>query len=537
MDQVMQAQTQGMKDDDLARALQAKSAQGESCVLVCANKFTSRLFSATSSQGAWLELGHGDIGDETGALLEAAAKRRKLYWLSAGAEELQRCEPNAQSVPILGTSAHLRAWRKERDKVTGIGGRQGEVSPKTRFEVATAAAWRCQFDGCGEDLRNHLAPGAFGNYSYFAHIVAASVDGPRGNAVDSMRLADDPKNIMLMCDRCHRLIDRVAPGLYSADVLTQMRERNVSEVRKLLDTLRYPAVQTLVIGGNIEGQSSAFDERASEEAMWLRKLRAGGLRPEWFARHGGHLGASNSSGYWLSLFELLRNEDLPRLKGLLKGNAQGGAPRAPLAIFALHGTSVLVLTGRLIGESSTTHLFQFHRDQITDRPGGQWAWPAAEVEPPSEKFKLFVRRPASGETEALLQINLTAQVPASDLPEQLFANGQLALPTVEITTDSPSHRVISHPHDLEIFGRTLDQALTKLQDEWRVNRVHLVVIAPTTACLRIGQKMQARRHALFILYERLPGATTGQRGEFVPTISISPIEVTLLSTGMSISIV
>ena len=66
--------------------------------------------------------------------------------------------------------------------------------------------------------------------------------------------------------------------------------------------------------------------------------------------------------------------------------------------------------------------------------------------------------------------------------------------------------------------------------------VHLVLIAPVTACFRVGQKMQARHHADFILYERRPSASPGVRGEFAKTIAISPTEVTLLSTGESTSI-
>ena len=527
----------GLTDDELAAALRSQAALGEMQVLVVANKFSSRLLvAATGSTVDWNDLGSGDIGPETNKVLEAAAKQNRLQWLTTSSADPGRVDHKTAVPPIRLGVAQLRAWCKERDKVTGTSGRHGEVDTATRFEVASLAGWRCQFDGCGDDLRHHFVPGATGNYSYFAHIVASSADGPRGDPVKSPLLANDPSNVMLMCDKCHRLIDRVAPARYSADYLTEMRQRSVDEVRRLLDTLRYPTAQMLVIGGNIEGQSFAFDERIAEEAMWLRRLRTGGLRAEWFARNGGHLGAANSNSYWLSLFELLKN-DRPRLKGLLDGSAYGGAPRLPLAIFPLHGTSVLALSGRLVGESSSAHLFQFHRDQVSGQRGGQWAWPEAAPVPANDKFKVVLHRKAQGgEAEALLQVNLTAAVSASDLPTHLFSAGQYEIPAVEVTVGNPSHRVIGHPADLELFGRAVDQALQKLQDEWRVRTVHLVVIAPVTACFRVGQKMQARHHADFVLYERRPSTTPGARGEFAKTIAISPTEVTLLSTGESTSI-
>lgn len=527
----------GLTDDELAAALRMRAAAGEPQVLVIANKFSTRmLVAATASPTAWGDLGVGDIGPDALKVLEAAAKRQQVQWIETSASDVSEVDCAASGPAIRAVPTHMRAWCKERDKVTGTSGRHGEVDTATRFEVATLAGWRCQFDGCGEDLRHHFVPGATGNYSYFAHIVASSKDGPRGDKGKSPLLANDPLNIMLMCDKCHRLIDRVAPKRYSADYLNEMRQRNVDEVRRLLNTLRYPAAQMLVIGGNIEGQSFAFDERIAEEAMWLRQLRTGGERAEWFARNGPHLGASNSDGYWLSLFQLLKN-DRPRLAGLLDGTLYGGAPRPPLAVFPLHGTSVLALSGRLIGDSSSAHVFQFHRDQVSGQRGGQWAWPEAASTPANDKFKVEVRRDAQdGDTEACLRVNLTAAVPASDLPQHLFSAGQYAMPTIEITVANPSHRVIGHPADLELFGRAVDQALQKLQDEWRVRKVHLVLIAPATACFRVGQKMQARQHAEFILYERKPSSAPGARGKFAKTISISPTEVTLLSTGESTSI-
>lgn len=119
----------------------------------------------------------------------------------------------------------------------------------------------------------------------------------------------------------------------------------------VLSTLRYPAGQMLVIGGgNIEGQSFTFDERIAEEATWLHQLRTGGTHAEWFARNGPRLGASNSVGYWLILLQLLKNVR-PRLAGLLDGTAPVGAPRSPLAVFPLQGTSVLVLSRNVLNRT------------------------------------------------------------------------------------------------------------------------------------------------------------------------------------------
>lgn len=67
---------------------------------------------------------------------------------------------------------------------------------------------RCQFRGCNKILYTDILTKRNFNQSYIAHIVADSPGGPRGCAVRSPLLADDIKNLMLLCDTHHRLIDK-----------------------------------------------------------------------------------------------------------------------------------------------------------------------------------------------------------------------------------------------------------------------------------------------------------------------------------------
>jgi hypothetical protein len=526
-----------LTDDQFAPALlQARaSSRVAQEVLVIANKFRARI--ATRAPGAvWTEVGQGDVGDRTATILTAVAKAKQLFWLTIpeahlGAVDIQ--SPSLTSLAAPFAARQIKTWQQAAAKATVVGGRKGEVSESTRFEVASLAGWRCQFEGCGEDLRAHLAPSAKGNYSYFAHIVASSIDGPRGDSVESALLADDASNVMLMCDKCHRLIDRVAPDRYDTPRLRAMRSANVAQVRRLLDTLRFPKAKMLVLGGNIEGQAFTFDERAAEEAMWLQSMRQADGQAAFFARNGGHLGASNSDAYWLSLFALLPT-DIARFKAMRE--ATDGGTQTALAVFPLHSTSVLALYGRLVGDSGPTRLFQFHRDQVSGAPGAQWRWPDLP-RPPPDKFRVSPHRePQSNQSEAVLLINLTAAVPFSDLPTHMFTEGAFVLPTVELTVDASGPGVIGHPEDLELLGRAFDSALLTIQDKWRSRRIHVVMVAPASACFRLGQKLQARHHADVVMYERRPASQPGQRGAFAPTIEISSTKVTLLSTGASTSI-
>ena len=82
------------------------------------------------------------------------------------------------------------------------------VSYKTRCIVWAKAAGRCQFPGCNDILIGDLRAGNDTlNAAYIAHIVAEKPGGPRGDLIRSPLLADDPANLLLLCDVHHRLID------------------------------------------------------------------------------------------------------------------------------------------------------------------------------------------------------------------------------------------------------------------------------------------------------------------------------------------
>lgn len=516
-----------LTDDELANVLrECRLENNDKRLLVVADSFHCQLFK--SGNGQWDEIGVADIGDKATFVVQPLLEGRRLHWIAVDKLD-PRISPLAQGAIEVLTKTKFKVWCKSRDALTIPKGRQGNITEKTARKVERLAGWRCQFEGCGVDLSTHLAESQSANYAYLAHIVAASPDGPRGDALWSGPLADDNDNIMLLCDKCHRLVDRVDPDAYPREVLEEMRRRQVAEVKRLLDTLAYPAAQMLSIGGNIVGQNVQFDQKAAEEAMWHRKLRAT-TSPYTFSRNAGFLWKTTTPNYWETLFESLKHE-IPALKGLLDGSSRGGAHPLPLAVFPLHNTSVQVLTGRILGESGTVQIFQFHRNEVAGRAGGQWRWPEGYTEPAEGKFKVKELRPfQDGDTEATLLVYLSWNIPQAELPLQLFDGVNFVLPTLEVTVDTPSHAAISHPVDLELAGKAFDAALQKIQDEWRVRRFHLVVIAPSSACMRLGQKLQARHQPSVVLYERQPVDDPNVRGPFVPTIEISSTHVRLPGT-------
>jgi len=371
------------------------------------------------------------------------------------------------------------------------------------------------------DLSNHFLAGKRANYGYLAHIVAASPDGPRGHPTKSAQLVDDPENIMLLCDKCHRRIDKVAPFEYPAESLNEMRARSVSKVKGLLDSLKFRTVTPIVFRGNISGQPHYCSSTDINNAL-LKSELSPDKEPEYFLNLGGVLHDPHSSGYWSTVFEGLKT-DIPVLQRVLNGSGRG-QPRNHLAVFPIHSTSILTLAGRLLGDATGITVFQLHRNQVAGTPGAQWAWPSADSEPSEDKYTFSVVKDqieGGGVGKACLIVSLTFDIALERLTEECFSDGQLKLPSIKIKSSYLGSDVISHPKDLELLGTCLDKALKVIQDEWRAGEIHLFVGAPVSACVRIGQKMQARNQSSFLCHE----AGREFSSQFKPTIKISNTSV------------
>ncbi len=519
-----------LSDEALARSIDEQAKSGSE-LLIVANGFTA-LAAVRTATGDWAEFGRGDFGLKSGAVAQQIVKAGKLRWWGV-ATLPSTCDLSTET-SVLATAAFIEAWLDDAEKLTGTGGR-GDAPKKDEMQyLGYLCGWRCQFAGCGKDLQRESLSGTPGNFSYFAHIIASSPKGPRGDKLLSGDRADDIDNIMLMCDECHRRIDRVDPDRFTVDVLRSMRQASINEVKRLLDTLRYEEALPIVVMGNITAQSPRFIQRDAEEAMWTRRLRMTASGPQQFFYNGGHLHNPHVAHYWGSLFESL-TDDIPMLRKRLNGTLRQDGNAMPLAVFPLHSTSILVLAGRIVGEGSRIIVFQFDRDRPANLPGGKWAFNEDAAPPAADKYCVKELAPHSGGDEACLVVSLTFKIEPSRLPAALFNDSAFTVGALEVTASDPASirpNIIAHPMDLDRLALVLQQAVEKLQDDWKVKRVHLFIGAPASACFKIGQKLQARNHAVYVCHETPPGAGT----PFLPTIAIFNNKVEELQSGNSISL-
>ena len=65
-------------------------------------------------------------------------------------------------------------------------------------------------------------------------------------------------NVLLLCDKHHRLIDKVAPSNYDAETLNSMRKAHSEMAQQLLDALAFEPIPVYSVLWPVHGQPASI---------------------------------------------------------------------------------------------------------------------------------------------------------------------------------------------------------------------------------------------------------------------------------------
>ena len=360
-------------------------------------------------------------------------------------------------------------------------GRGTAISAATRHQVLLDAHGRCMFDGCGVDLTEDPLTGVRGNFATLAHNVASSEGGTRGILYLSHSLADDPDNILLLCETHHRLIDKVAKADYPAITLSGMRRRFCEEATRLLDTLALAPTPAYCVAWPVHGQRIALPS-SQHVAQALKPIGA---------RLDGQLRTINDNEATLRLLDgtalwTAMSTAVDQTAADILQQAHREGYRA--ALFAMGLMPPLIALGAKLGnKSEITPMLRY-------RETGLWYWPVNE--PRGEFYTINgLDQLSERECEICLLLGLTA------LPESMRSTANslgMSIVSVDARTEYLGNGALGHPHDGATFRQRMQELLHRLRDAHGARTVHVLPCASNAACLYFGQAFDSYHPDLLI---------------------------------------
>lgn len=362
--------------------------------------------------------------------------------------------------------------RPIRPKATG---RKGEISPNTARKVFQQSHMRCMFEGCAKRLDLHSLKGEKGYYGYLAHIIPASENGPRGNEATTNEcelLVNNPSNIMLLCDECHRLIDRVAVSEYTRHVLENMRENFLNAAASCLEQLAFkpaPVAEFLwPIGTNHYGVPSPMEIQNCLSPLKIRW----NLIKHTIADKNSDYNDTKSKKFWRNAPDLLELAKI-KLQSLVADNPT-------LGLFAGGPMPALIALGALVGNKINI------TPMLNTRSTGQWCWSSSE--PKGQQFQILGLDEFKNSTDLVLQLNLTNKTaPQDEKRKQLEQD--INCGSIIVEANKLGNDCINHHQDALLFQNEMTKMLTHIKS-YGIKRVHVLPCASNLICVHFGRSIE-----------------------------------------------
>lgn len=364
-------------------------------------------------------------------------------------------------------------------------GRGKDSNKSTKDQVWSDSHGRCMFLGCGESLQYDFLTGNGGNFSYLAHNVASSEGGERGIPYLSEALSNIPNNILLLCDKHHRLIDKVAAADYPATTLALMRKEFCSLAESLLNGLSFEAVPVYTILWPVNGQFVS-NPKLTDIASSLSLLKARISGQERCLTDSNTPYRKKPEKFNEDLIELIQDE----ANQILQGTKREGHKAA---LFAFGPMPALIGLGSLLGNKNEFTPMLRYRDSSS------WLWPHENVV--DSFYDIEGMDSLEKSDDMVICINLTAIAePIEKQAEQL--NKALGAGIIKITAlpEYLGNGAIPNPESGKKFCARLQQLLHDLKSRYDVKRVHLLACASNAACVFIGQAIDLH-HPEIIVYD------------------------------------
>lgn len=382
--------------------------------------------------------------------------------------------PDTVKIQKLGKRAIRRIFKKPaRPKSTG---RKGTISQSTAHKVFQQSHMRCMFKGCAKRLDEHSLIGEAGYFGYLAHIIPASENGPRGNEAkpgECERLVDQDSNIMLLCDECHRLVDRVAVSDYPRVVLDRMREDFLNAASECLDQLSYtsaPVAEFLwPIGKHHVGVPSPIE---IQNCLSPLGIRWNGKKIPISDKNSNN-NDTKSRDFW---------NCAPRLLNLAKRELETLVTDNPtLGLFAGGPMPALMALGALVGNKIRI------TPMLNSRSAGGWCWPRKDSY--NRQFRVLGLEDLNGSSEIVLQLNLT-QKTDQQKKMRLQLEKEHDCQSVFVDADEMGNECFAHHEEALLFQNAMTKILTHLKSSLGVSRVHVLPCASNLACVHFGRSIE-----------------------------------------------
>lgn len=356
-----------------------------------------------------------------------------------------------------------------------------EIPEKVVNLLWARSAGRCQYEGCNEILSRDILTKRNYNAAYIAHIIAAEPDGPRGDEILSPKHCQDFENLMLMCDKHHRLIDRIEVVSHPVERLVAMKRRHETLIERLTDFKDKTESEILLFGANIGNQKVLLTYNDAFDTISEKYYPS--------SNYGIELGLLNSGvidhreEFWVMEEANLRANFGDKIK-----QKQEKGTIKHLSVFGLAPQPLLILLGSLLGELHPTEVYQLHREPKT------WKWLNE-----TDEVTFEVIKPQNSYPTVALVFALSATITEDRIVSVLGEECSIWT----FTVNKPNNDFLRNREQLARFRTELRLLLNEIKARHGQNNlIHVFPAMPSAMAIELGRVRMPKADLPMLVYDQ-----------------------------------
>jgi hypothetical protein len=344
---------------------------------------------------------------------------------------------------------------------------KSKIPEKVQRALWARAAGRCQFRGCNCELIGDLLSGKEDKmFGFVAHIVADSPEGARGHPKRSALLARDISNLMLLCAKCHRLIDNEAPDDHPEDLLVLMKDEHERRVRLASGIQPDRASHVIRFGANI-GKNEALVAREDIFASMLPERSPASFETIDLEMLGLSFDDTDEQ-YWQVQQTNLQRLFADKIRGRIERQQITHA-----SVFALAPQPLLIELGRQLCDILPVEVHQRHREPAT------WKW-----QNDSDPIDFLVETPTEIHSKVALILGLSATVSRDRIVSVLGNDVSIW----SIIVNSPHNDIMRSAADLSCFRQELRRLFNSIKSAHGEGAtINVFPALPVSAAVEVGR--------------------------------------------------
>jgi hypothetical protein len=344
-----------------------------------------------------------------------------------------------------------------------------------KLQLWVLAGGRCEYRDCNKLLWRDDMTLAQMNKAYIAHIIADSPKGCRGDSTLSKTQAKNISNLMLLCDECHRRIDKAECKKHTREILLEMKLEHEQRIELVTDIRADMKTHILRFISRIDGNHVIASFEDARLAVVAERRQPAEAYPIDIDLTQLSI-VETDPNYWNVMAQEIKNG----INGILRNPARARQIKH-ISLFPFGQIPLLVYLGRCLGDKIPTTIHQLQRN---DCP---WTW-----QPFNESEFSYVTVGTQRYTKRIKNIaitcSLSGRISKADVKKVVSTNA-----IYEISLPRPSRNFLKSREQLEIFSKEYFALLDQITDRHGQDcTIHQFSAVPIAVAVEMGR--QHRKH-------------------------------------------